>query len=61
MNSKALSDFGGGKACLELSETEIRCMAHARRKFFELHATHKALWLSWACVTSRPCTKWRVS
>ena len=35
-------DFGGYKASFELSVTEIGCMAHARRKFFELHATHKS-------------------
>jgi hypothetical protein len=27
---------------LELGVTEIGCMAHARRKFFELHATNKS-------------------
>lgn len=35
-------DFGGYKASFELGVTEIGCMAHARRKFFELHATHKS-------------------
>jgi hypothetical protein len=35
-------DFGGYKACFELGVTEIGCMAHARRKFSELHATHKS-------------------
>ncbi len=34
-------DFGGYKASFELGVTEIGCMAHARRRFFELHATHK--------------------
>ncbi|MEE4959450.1 IS66 family transposase, partial [Pseudomonas alliivorans] len=34
-------DFGGYKASFELGVTEIGCMAHARRKFFELHATNK--------------------
>ena len=34
--------FGGYKASFELGVTEIGCMAHARRKFFELHATHKS-------------------
>lgn len=28
-------------ASFELGVTEIGCMAHARRKFFELHATNK--------------------
>ncbi len=36
-------DFGGYKASFELGVTEIGCMAHARRKFFELHATNKSL------------------
>ncbi len=35
-------DFGGYKDSFELVVTEISCMAHARRKFFELHATHKS-------------------
>lgn len=35
-------DFGGYKASFELGVTEIGCMAHARRKFLELHATHKS-------------------
>ncbi len=35
-------DFGGYKASFELGVTEVGCMAHARRKFFELHATHKS-------------------
>ncbi|KPX28033.1 ISPpu14, transposase Orf3, partial [Pseudomonas amygdali pv. eriobotryae] len=30
-------DFGGYKASFELGVTEIGCMAHARRKFFDLH------------------------
>ncbi|PPV39478.1 IS66 family transposase [Ectopseudomonas oleovorans] len=36
-------DFGGYKASFELGVTEIGCMAHARRKFFELHATNKSM------------------
>lgn len=35
-------DFGGYKASFVLGATEIGCMAHARRKFFELHATNKS-------------------
>ncbi|KWS24577.1 transposase [Pseudomonas syringae pv. syringae] len=35
-------DFAGYKASFELGVTEIGCMAHARRKFFELHATNKS-------------------
>ncbi len=35
-------DFGGYKASFELGVTEIGCMAHARRKFFELHASNKS-------------------
>lgn len=39
----ACDDFGGYKASFELGVTEIGCMAHARRKFFELHATNKSM------------------
>jgi hypothetical protein len=33
-------DFSGYKACFELGVTEAGCMAHARRKFHELWASH---------------------
>lgn len=35
-------DFACYKADFELGVTEIGCMAHARRKFFDLHATNKS-------------------
>ena len=35
-------DYGGYKASFALGVTEIGCMAHARRKFYELHATKKS-------------------
>ncbi|NIE72925.1 IS66 family transposase [Pantoea sp. Ap-967] len=35
-------DFAGYKAGFELGITEIGCMAHARRKFFDLHAANKS-------------------
>jgi len=35
-------DFAGYKACFEQGVTEIGCMAHARRKFFDLQATNKS-------------------
>lgn len=35
-------DFGGYKASFSLGLTEIGCMAHARRKFFDLHVTNKS-------------------
>ncbi|KPW79780.1 Transposase component, partial [Pseudomonas syringae pv. cerasicola] len=35
-------DFGDYKASFQLGVTEIGCVAHARRKFFELHATNKS-------------------
>ncbi|WP_040266825.1 IS66 family transposase [Pseudomonas rhodesiae] len=35
-------DFAGYKASFELGITEIGCMAHARRKFFELHVANKS-------------------
>ena len=31
------------KASFALGVTEIGCMAHARRKFYELHATKKSI------------------
>ncbi|VVP30205.1 hypothetical protein PS874_04170 [Pseudomonas fluorescens] len=52
-------DFGGYKASFELGVTEIGCMAHARRKFFELHATNKTQLAEQACATSSCCTKSR--
>lgn len=36
-------DFGGYKACFEQGIAEVGCMAHARRKFFELHQSGKSL------------------
>ena len=35
-------DYSAYKAGFELGITEIGCVAHARRKFFELHANHKS-------------------
>lgn len=35
-------DYGGYKAGFGQGITEIGCMAHARRKFFDLHATNKS-------------------
>ena len=35
-------DFAGYKAGFELGVTEIRCMDHARRKFFDLLVTNKS-------------------
>ena len=35
-------DFAGYKASFQQGITEIGCMAHAFRKFFELHATNKS-------------------
>ena len=35
-------DFAGYKASFDLGVTEIGCMTHARRKFFDLHATNKS-------------------
>ena len=34
-------DFAGYKAGFEKGMTEIGCMAHARRKFFDLHVANK--------------------
>lgn len=35
-------DFGGYKAGFAQGITEAGCLAHARRKFFDLHAAHKS-------------------
>ena len=35
-------DFSGYKALFALGVTEVGCMAHARRKFVELHAANKS-------------------
>ncbi|KVK85506.1 IS66 family transposase [Burkholderia sp. MSMB1498] len=35
-------DYSGYKAGFELGITEIGCVAHARRKFYELHVNHKS-------------------
>ncbi|MDN7765071.1 IS66 family transposase [Burkholderia cepacia] len=35
-------DYGGYKAGFELGITEIGCVAHARRKFYELHVNHQS-------------------
>jgi transposase len=35
-------DYGGYKAGFQQGITEIGCAAHARRKFFDLHATNKS-------------------
>ena len=35
-------DFSGYKALFELGVTEVGCMAHARRKFVELHVANKS-------------------
>ena len=40
--SLVCDDYLGYKACFTQGMTEIGCMAHARRKFFELHASSKS-------------------
>ena len=37
-----VDDYSGYKAGFKLGITEIGCMAHARRKFFDLHASKKS-------------------
>lgn len=42
-NGKLVCDhFAGYKAAFERGITEIGCMAHARRKFFDLHVANKS-------------------
>ena len=36
-------DYGGYKASFALGVTEIGCMTHARRKFYDLHITNKSV------------------
>lgn len=40
--SLVCDDFSGYKAMLANGVTEVGCMAHARRKFFELHVANKS-------------------
>ena len=40
--SLVCDDFGGYKAGFAQGITEAGCLAHARRKFFDLHATNKS-------------------
>ncbi len=42
VGSLVCDDFSGYKALFTLGVTEVGCMAHARRKFVELHVTHKS-------------------
>ena len=35
-------DFAGYKALIASGVTEVGCLAHARRKFFDLHTAHKS-------------------
>ena len=37
-----VDDYAGYKALFGLGVTEVGCMAHARRKFFELHAANQS-------------------
>ena len=41
-------DYAGYKASFSQGVTEAGCLAHARRKFFELHAAHKSQIAEWA-------------
>ena len=43
-------DFAGYKASFCLGVTEVGCMAHARRKFFDLHVSSKSQIAGQACV-----------
>ena len=40
--SLVCDDFSGYKAGFAQGMTEVGCLAHARRKFFDLHAAHKS-------------------
>ena len=40
--SLVCDDFSGYKAMMSQGVTEVGCMAHARRKFFELHVANKS-------------------
>ena len=45
------------KASFALGVTEIVCMAHARRKFYELHTTKKSILAQRRCSTSLLSTR----
>jgi len=40
--SLTCDDFGGYKALIASGVTEVGCLAHARRKFFDLHAANQS-------------------
>jgi transposase len=40
--SLTCDDFSGYKALIASGVTEVGCLAHARRKFFDLHAANKS-------------------
>jgi transposase len=42
-------DFAGYKALIARGVTEVGCLAHARRKFFDLHAANKSQIAEFAC------------
>ena len=50
-------DFAGYKASFDLGIIEIGCMAHARRKFFDLHVANKSQLPNKRCTQSAGCTK----
>jgi transposase len=49
-------DYGGYKASFAQGITEVGCMAHARRKFFDLHANGTSQIAGQALQTSACCT-----
>jgi len=48
--SLVCDDYAGYKKTLCSGVTEVGCMAHARRKFFELHASNKSQIAAQACA-----------
>jgi hypothetical protein len=48
------------KASFEFGVTEIDCMTHASRNFFELHANNKSALAEQACAISSCFTKSKV-
>lgn len=55
LGSLICDDYAGYKVSFGLGVTEAGCLAHARRKFFDLHAANKSQWMR-ICPACTSCT-----
>jgi hypothetical protein len=51
-----VDDYAGYKALFTAGPTELACLAHIRRKFFDVHAASGSPWPRRRCVALRSCT-----